>query len=1017
MKSNNLVVLATSLLACHLARAQTNAFIPWDQIGAKAGAACTGDGLVVSATASGARLHCAFQRLDGEATCDGLWLTSSVTNQPNDRFRVTVAAINGRSLPRVGKVAVVGQTVRFTRPGLVEEYSVSVDGVRQDFVVLERPDLPVDLRPPVAPRYAGDRATSNPTSLRVDLAVTGARVEQDARGAQLKLPLSGRKIAYTRLKVTDANGMELLARIERAGESEIPNPESEMLLAVVVNDTDAVYPLRIDPTFSDANWISMGSVPGADGGVYAIAADGSGNIYIGGYFSTVGDINASGIAKWDGSTWSALGSGMGDEYPGVYALAVSGSNVYAGGYFTTAGGVSTTNIARWDGNAWSALGSGMNGEVYALAVSDTNVYAGGRFTTAGGIAAVKVAKWDGSAWSSMDSGMGDDIAVVYALAVSGSDVYAGGCFTAVGGVATTNIAKWNGSFWSPLDSGVGGDYGGVYALVVSSSDLYAGGCFTTAGGVTATNIARWDGNAWSALGSGVGDECASVQALAMLGGDVYAAGTFTAAGGTEAGKIAKWSGGSWSPMGSGMNGGTAGDDSVHALAVLGSRVYAGGEFLTAGGVAGARIAEWDRNRWSALSSPPMLCGMNDSVRTLLAWGDDLYVGGSFRSVGGLEANCVAKWNGNSWSALGSGMDNGVSQDSADVSALAVSGSFLYAGGYFATAGGVPANNIAKWNGSTWSALGSGVGVEGQYASVFALAVSGGDVYAGGYFTTAGGLAATNIAKWNGSSWSPLGSNVEGEYASVQALAVSGDDLYVGGSFITAGGVEAANIAKWNGSAWSPLGSGVGGKYASVSALVVSGGDLYAGGSFITAGGVEAANIARWDGNSWSALGTGVSACVHALKASGGDVYAGGDFTMAGGDEANYIAKWDGSDWSALGSGMNMSVYALGALDGGLYAGGGFTTAGGKVSAYLAKASVCQIPFFVVATNSSVSMSDSQFSLTVSGPAGFNAVILASSDLHNWMPLVTNELTGGLLSFSDPQSHTNRQRFYRAVLLP
>ena len=35
------------------------------------------------------------------------------------------------------------------------------------------------------------------------------------------------------------------------------------------------------------------------------------------------------------------------------------------------------------------------------------------------------------------------------------------------------------------------------------------------------------------------------------------------------------------------------------------------------------------------------------------------------------------------------------------------------------------------------------------SSVSALAVSGSDLYAGGYFTTAGGSAANYIAKWNG----------------------------------------------------------------------------------------------------------------------------------------------------------------------------------------------------------------------------------------------------------------------------
>src|SRR5258708_22704251 len=67
--------------------------IPWAQIGAKAGADYHGDGLVVSPTAEGARLRCVFQRLEGEATREGLWLTSSAANEVSDRFRVTAAEV------------------------------------------------------------------------------------------------------------------------------------------------------------------------------------------------------------------------------------------------------------------------------------------------------------------------------------------------------------------------------------------------------------------------------------------------------------------------------------------------------------------------------------------------------------------------------------------------------------------------------------------------------------------------------------------------------------------------------------------------------------------------------------------------------------------------------------------------------------------------------------------------------------------------------------------------------------
>src|SRR6185503_8786060 len=86
-------------------------------------------------------------------------------------------------------------------------------------------------------------------------------------------------------------------------------------------------------------------------------------------------------------------------------------------------------------------------------------------------------------------------------------------------------------------------------------------------------------------------------------------------------------------------------------------------------------------------------------------GAALYVGGQFTTAGGVAATCIAKTNGSSWSALASGLN-------LNVDAVSVfddgGGPALYAGGTFTSAGGVPLNRIAKWNGSGWSALGSGM---------------------------------------------------------------------------------------------------------------------------------------------------------------------------------------------------------------------------------------------------------------------------------------------------------------------
>ena len=301
---------------------------PFSEIGAKATADYKGDAIGIQATPEGARLHTAFQKLSATVTREGLTLDS--TSEKAGRLQLTASAL-GRGdfstlssqpstpFPATGTVAVGGKVVTFTRPGLTEEYSVSVDGVRQDFIVTERP------------AGSGD--------LRVELALRGACAEAAADGARLVLDDSGRKLAYHRLRVTEASGRELSATLEVL---------SAGRLAVRVTEAGAVYPVRIDPTFSDANWVSLNpGIPGANSYVNAAVVDGSGNLYIGGSFTFVGTVAASRIAKWNGSTWSALGSGMNC---GVNALAVSGLDLYAGGFFTTAGGVSANYIAKWNGS-------------------------------------------------------------------------------------------------------------------------------------------------------------------------------------------------------------------------------------------------------------------------------------------------------------------------------------------------------------------------------------------------------------------------------------------------------------------------------------------------------------------------------------------------------------------------------------------------------------------------------------------------------------------------------------------
>jgi hypothetical protein len=247
-----------------------------------------------------------------------------------------------------------------------------------------------------------------------------------------------------------------------------------------------------------------------------------------------------------------------------------------------------------------------------------------------------------------------------------------------------------------------------------------------------------------------------------------------------------------------------------------------------------------------------------------------------------------------------------------------------------------ANGIIKQDSTgLWSAMGTGAN-----SVVYALAIGpDGSLYAGGEFTSAGGVANTSrIAKWNGTAWSALGTGANG---TVRTLAIGPDgSLYAGGEFTSAGGVaNTSRIAKWNGTTWSALDTGIN---DTVNALIIgTDGNLYAGGAFTSAGGVaNTSRIAKWNGTTWSALGTGANGIVYSLAIGpDGSLYAGGFFTgMSGVSNTAYIAKWNGTAWSALGTGTNGTVYAMTfGQDGSLYAGGAFTSAGGvSNTSYIAK---------------------------------------------------------------------------------
>jgi hypothetical protein len=649
------------------------------------------------------------------------------------------------------------------------------------------------------------------------------------------------------------------------------------------------------------NWSALGSNGAGDGAltatVHALGLSGA-TLYVGGSFTNVNNNGtllpeADYIARWDGTNWAALssdGAGNGALNNLVDTIAINGTDVYVGGYFTNVnnGGAVLTAadfVARWDGANWSALGSdganngAINSFVYTLAVSGTDLYVGGLFTNVNNNGtplpeADYIAKWDGSNWSALGSnGAGDGAlnSYILTLLVDGSDVYVGGAFTNVSNNGTAvntadYLAKWNGTAWSALGSN-GASNGAITskstpyiaALALDGSNLFAGGTFfdLNNGGTVlpqADYIALWNTGAsvWSALGTAAngalvnGYTGSQVSAIAVMGTAVYVGGFFSNISNhgfniPEADYIAKWDGSNWSALGSNGAGNGSLFNRVQALAVNGTDLYVGGNFINVNnnGVmlpTADYIAKWDTltESWSALGSNGAGNGAlpSGSVVAALAFnGSTLVVGGGFTNVNNngtviAEADYIAQWDGANWSALGS---NGAGDGSLNgyVAALAVDGSTLYAGGNFTDAAALPtADYVAKWSGGSWSALGSNGASDGSLNDgVSAIAIAASSVYVGGFFTNVNnGGAVLNtadlIAKWDTGTgnWSALGNNGMGDGvfcmtcgSSIATVFVNGTDVYVGGTFtnLNSNGavLDAADyIAKWDGTSWSALGS-------------------------------------------------------------------------------------------------------------------------------------------------------------------------------------------------------------------
>jgi trimeric autotransporter adhesin len=319
-------------------------------------------------------------------------------------------------------------------------------------------------------------------------------------------------------------------------------------------------------------------------------------------------------------------------------------------------------------------------------------------------------------------------------------------------------------------------------------------------------------------------------------------------------------------------------------------------------------------------------GTSGSVEALSLYsepsGTRLFAGGNFWVAGSAATGPVARWDGENWSRVGDLYFNGI------VHALAVfddgNGPTLFAGGGMGPGPGFPGECVARWDGHAWSAV--GIGLQRNDLGVRALAVhdqgAGSQLYAGGLFWIPGyGTAGPrNLARWSGTAWLPVGGGTNHTVESMLSYDDgTGPGLVIVGSFTSAGGLPTVRyMARWNGQEWSDLLAGWDAAASWGRMLVFDPGTgpalHFAGYLWRSTTGISR-GLWRRDGGEWSLLGStdrSPSAAVAWDDGSGSAIYIAGDFTQVNGTSISRVARWKHGEWSGFG-GQSVGNYVRGML--------------------------------------------------------------------------------------------------------
>jgi len=325
-------------------------------------------------------------------------------------------------------------------------------------------------------------------------------------------------------------------------------------------------------------------------------------------------------------------------------------------------------------------------------------------------------------------------------------------------------------------------------MYADSNYMYVGGPFTEVGGKPMKAIARWNGVKWDSMGAGIdgldtGNQygLGNIGAITTFQNKIYVGGAFFSLGHTNIRAIGTWDGTKWDslpiqPIGQ------LEYDGIATLAVINNKLYIGGYFDTVAGFPCTGIASWDGTGWNRLNFPSNFSF--NGIGSICEYKGSIYAAGYFNGENGSVGD-ILRLDSVGWHSV----DTGV-KGTGWVSSMVVYNGELYIAGYFSTSDRNADNNIQRWDGTTWNAVGGGTDDE-----IWNLIVYNGKLYAMGQFETAGGISASGIAEWDGNKWCSLGSTFDN---TIGTSCIYKDSLYIGGGFWTIDGDSISYLAEWVG---------------------------------------------------------------------------------------------------------------------------------------------------------------------------------------------------------------------------